>query len=157
MRIISKILATFFGLGYFPLAPGTLTSLVMVIIYKFFLFKFYKFFLFKLTWPLHLILFFLLFLVGSFVSTNYSAALNKKDPQKVVIDEACGQYLALFQLTPSWLIVGLSFLLFRFFDIIKPFPLKRVELFPHGWGIMLDDIAAGLYAGIITYIFLLVK
>jgi len=149
MRIISKILATFFGLGYFPLAPGTLTSLVMVMIYKFFLFK--------LTWPLHLILLFFLFLVGSFVSTNYSAALNKKDPQKVVIDEACGQYLALFQLTPSWLIVGLSFLLFRFFDIIKPFPLKRVELFPHGWGIMLDDIAAGLYAGIITYIFLLVK
>ena len=149
MRIISKILATFFGLGYFPLAPGTLTSLVMVIIYKFFLFK--------LTWPLHLILFFLLFLVGSFVSTNYSAALNKKDPQKIVIDEACGQYLALFQLTPSWLFVGLSFLLFRFFDIIKPFPLKRVELFPHGWGIMLDDVAAGLYAGIITYIFLLVK
>jgi len=149
MKIISKILATFFGLGYFPLAPGTLTSLVMVIIYKFFLFK--------LSWPLHLVLFFLLFLIGSFVSSNYSATLNKKDPQKIVIDEACGQYLALFQLTPSWVLMGFSFLLFRFFDIIKPFPLKRVELFPRGWGIMLDDIAAGLYAGIIIYIFLLVK
>lgn len=149
MKTISKILATFFGLGYFPLAPGTLTSLIVVIIYKFFLFK--------LAWPLHLLIFFLVFLAGSFVATIFSRALNKKDPQKIVIDEACGQYLALFQLNPSWLGLGLSFLLFRFFDIIKPFPLKRVELFPQGWGIMLDDVAAGLYAGIITYVFFLIK
>lgn len=149
MKIISKILATFFGFGYFPLAPGTFTSLIVVLLYKFVLYK--------ITWPLHLLIFFLLFFIGTFTSTIFSSRLNKKDPQEIVIDEACGQFLVLFQLNPSWLSLLLGFSLFRFFDIIKPFPIKRAETLSKGWGIMFDDVAAALYAGIVIYAYFLLK
>ena len=149
MRAISKIPATFFGVGYFPLAPGTLTSFIVILIYKFFLYK--------LTWPLHLLIFFLLFFIGTATSSKFSSELNTKDPRIVVIDEASGQFLALFQLSSSWLPLLLSFFLFRIFDIINPFPIKKVEALPKGWGIMLDDIAAALYAGIILNIYFLLK
>lgn len=149
MKIISKIIATFFGVGYFPLAPGTLTSFIVVLIYKFILYR--------ISWPVHLLIFLILFLIGTLTSSKFSSELNKKDPRKIVIDEASGQFLALFQLSSSWFPLLLSFLLFRFFDIIKPFPIKKVETFPKGWGIMLDDIVAALYAGIIFNIYFLLK
>lgn len=149
MKIASRIIATFFGVGYFPLAPGTLTSLIVVLIYKFFLYK--------LSWPLYLLIFFLLFFMGMLTSSKFSSELNRKDPRKIVIDEASGQFLTLFQLSSSWLPLLLSFLLFRFFDIIKPLPIKKIETFPKGWGIMLDDIVAALYAGIIVHIYFLLR
>ncbi|MFP4083061.1 MAG: phosphatidylglycerophosphatase A [Candidatus Aminicenantes bacterium] len=149
MKTFSKILASCLGLGYFPLAPGTLTSLAVVLIYKFYLSV--------LTWPVHLVIFFVLFFAGIMTSSRVSADSKKKDPRNIVIDEAAGQYLCLFRLSPSWLPVVLSFLLFRIFDIIKPFPIRKVEALTRGWGIMLDDIAAALYAGIIVYAYLLLK
>lgn len=149
MKIFSKIIATFLGVGYFPLAPGTLTSFIIVLIYKFFLYK--------IAWPVYLLIFFLFFFIGTITSSKFSSEINIKDPRKIVIDEASGQLLALFQLSSSWLPLLLSFLLFRIFDIIKPFPIKKVETLPKGWGIMLDDIVAALYAGIIIYIYFLLK
>jgi len=149
MKIISKIIATFFGVGYFPLAPGTLTSFIVVLIYKFILYR--------ISWPVYLLIFIILFLIGTLTSSKFSSELNKKDPRKIVIDEASGQFLALFHLGSSWFPLLLSFFLFRFFDIIKPFPIKKVETFPKGWGIMLDDILAALYAGIIFNIYFLLK
>lgn len=146
---ISKIIATFFGTGYFPLAPGTLTSLIVVLLYKFFLHD--------LSWPVHFLIFFLVFMVGTITSARISSKWKLKDPKKIVIDEAAGQYLALFQLSPAWLPLVLSFLLFRLFDILKPFPIRRVEAFPRGWGIMLDDCVAALYAGILVYIYLILR
>lgn len=146
---ISKILATFFGCGYFPLAPGTLASLVVVLLYKFFLHQF--------SWPVHLLIFLCVFLAGTMASDRMSSKWKIEDPQKVVIDEAAGQYLALFQLSPSWWLLLLSFLLFRLFDILKPFPIRRIESFPGGWGIMLDDFVAALYAGIIVYVYLILR
>ena len=149
MTFISKIVATFFGVGYFPLAPGTLTSLIVVLLYKFLLHQ--------LSWPAHLLIFLFVFLIGTFASTKMSSKWKIEDPQKVVIDEAAGQYLALFQLSPSWWSLLLSFLLFRLFDILKPFPIRRVESFPRGWGIMLDDFVAALYAGILVYVYLILR
>lgn len=149
MKVISKIVATCLGFGYFPLAPGTFTSLIVVLIYKFSLHK--------ISWPLHLLIFFLLFCVGISTSSRLSSEWKNKDPRKIVIDEAAGQYLALFQLNPTWFSLGLSFFLFRLFDILKPFPIRRVETFPEGWGIMLDDLVAALYAGIFISIFFLIK
>jgi phosphatidylglycerophosphatase A len=149
MKILSKILATFFGVGYFPIAPGTLTSLICVFIYKFYLFR--------LNWPFYLLFLIFLFIGGSLVSTKYSKELNRKDPRKIVIDEAFGQFLVLFRMDENWPLLLLSFFFFRLFDIIKPYPIRKVEKFPNGWGIMLDDFLAALYAGIIIYVFLLVK
>jgi phosphatidylglycerophosphatase A len=147
MKLFSKIAATFFGMGYFPIAPGTLTSAIIVLLYKFFLHR--------LSWPFYLFLFFVLFILGAFVSEVYSRMLKKEDPRTVVIDEAAGQFIALFLLSPQWTICGATFILFRFFDIVKPFPIKKVETLPGGFGIMLDDIVAAIFAGILINLFLL--
>jgi len=147
MKKFSKITATFFGVGYFPLAPGTLTSAIIVLLYKFFLHR--------LSWPFYLFLFFVLFVLGTFVADVYSRMVKKEDPRTVVIDEAAGQFIAMFLLSPQWTICAASFLLFRFFDIVKPFPIKRVEMFPGGFGIMLDDIVAAIFTGILINSYLL--
>jgi phosphatidylglycerophosphatase A len=147
MNTFSKVTATFFGVGYVPLAPGTITSAIIVLLYKFFLYK--------LSWPVYLLLFFLLFVLGTFVADVYSRMVKKDDPRTVVIDEAAGQFIAMFLLGPQWTLCAASFLLFRLFDILKPFPIKKVESFPGGLGIMLDDIVAAIFAGILINLFLL--
>jgi phosphatidylglycerophosphatase A len=147
MKILSKTVATFFGIGYFPVAPGTLTSAIIVVLYKFFLHR--------LSWPIYLALFFALFALGIWVSDITSRILEKRDPRTVVIDEAAGQFIALFLISPQWTLCAASFLLFRFFDIVKPFPIKRVETFPGGFGIMLDDLLAAIFAGILINLYLL--
>ena len=148
MKLLSKIAATFFGVGFFPVAPGTMTSALIVLLYKFFLHK--------LSWPLYLLLFFVIFGIGIIVSDIYSRMLKKEDPRTVVIDEAAGQLIALFLLSPQWPICAASFVLFRIFDIVKPFPIKRAEAFPGGFGIMLDDVVAAIFTGILINLFLLV-
>jgi phosphatidylglycerophosphatase A len=147
MKFLSKILATFFGVGYFPVAPGTLTSAIIVLLYKFLLHK--------LSWPIYLCIFFVIVALGVIVSDVTSRMMKQEDPRKVVIDEAAGQFLALFLLSPQWTLCAASFLLFRFFDIFKPFPIKKVESFPKGFGIMLDDIVAAIFAGILINLYLL--
>jgi phosphatidylglycerophosphatase A len=147
MKLFSKITATFFGVGYFPVAPGTLSSAIIVLLYKFFLYR--------LSWPIYLFLFFVLFALGTFVSNVYSRMLKKEDPRSIVIDEITGQFIALFLLSPQWTLCVSSFVLFRLFDILKPFPINRVETFPRGFGIMLDDIVAAIFAGILINLFLL--
>lgn len=148
MKLFAKITATFFGAGYFPLAPGTITSAIIVLLYKFILHK--------LSWPIYLLLFFSLFALGIFVSDVYSRILKKDDPRTVVIDEAAGQMIALFLLSPQWALCVAGFLLFRLFDIVKPFPIKQVETFPRGFGIMLDDFVAAIFAGILINLYLLI-
>jgi phosphatidylglycerophosphatase A len=149
MKLLSKVISTFFGLGYFPVAPGTITSLVVILAYKFYLYQ--------LSWPLYLLILFLLFLVGVYTSTKFSAESNKKDPRKIVIDEACGQLLVLFRMSEAWFPVLASFILFRVFDIVKPYPIQKVEALPAGWGIMMDDVVAAIYAGVIINLYLLLK
>jgi phosphatidylglycerophosphatase A len=149
MKLLSKVISTFFGLGYFPVAPGTITSLVVILAYKFYLYQ--------LSWPLYLLILFLLFLVGVYTSTKFSVESNKKDPRKIVIDEACGQLLVFFRMSEAWFPVLAGFILFRVFDIVKPYPIKKVEAFPAGWGIMMDDVVAAIYAGVIINLYLLLR
>lgn len=83
-----------------------------------------------------------------------------KDPGKVVVDEVAGQMIALvpvsvFTLGKWWIIV--SFILFRLFDIFKPYPARRFEAFAGGWGIMLDDLVAGAYAAVIVALLIMVR
>lgn len=149
MKLASKIIATVFGIGYFPIAPGTLTSLIVVFLYKLFLHR--------LSWPQYLLLFFLLFFVGVVASSKCESESNKKDPRNIVIDEAVGQFLVLFQIGEDWLPLLLSFFLFRLFDIVKPIPIRKVENFPSGWGIMMDDLLAAIYAGVIVNLYIILK
>jgi len=149
MKFISKTVATFFGVGYLPLAPGTWASMIIVVLYKLCLHK--------LSWPLYLLILFFFFLAGTFASTNYSSELNDKDPRKIVVDEAVGQMLVLFRMKEGWLLLLASFLIFRFFDVVKIYPIKKAEALPQGWGIMMDDIIAAVYAGIIVHLYLLIR
>jgi phosphatidylglycerophosphatase A len=147
MKTAAKILATFFGIGLFPLAPGTMASAVAALAYRFVLHG--------LAWPLFFLLLAFLFFAGAAASAAHAAALGRPDPGRIVIDEVCGQLLALAFLPAAWVPVAVSFVLFRFFDIIKPWPIRRLEKLPGGWGIMADDIGAGLAAAALSRLFLL--
>jgi phosphatidylglycerophosphatase A len=144
---LAKMLATFFGLGLFPLAPGTLASLAIIILYKYYLCR--------LAWPFYLVLVLLIIAAGVYFSNIYSRSLHLKDPGKIVIDEVAGQLLALFLIKPDWIILAICFLLFRFLDIIKPMGIKKLENLPRGWGIMADDLGSGLLVNVAVHLSIL--
>lgn len=154
------------GVGYLPLAPGTWGSLVGVL-------------LFALTRAVFMELFFSLdpryynllhvyygvtafelvvvtgiTLAGTWAATRTEKMSGKKDPQKVVVDEVSGQFIALipvpFDIGTAWWAAILAFILFRFFDIVKPYPARRLESLESGLGIMADDIIAGVYAAVVV-------
>lgn len=147
MKTAAKILATFFGIGLFPVAPGTLASAVAALVFRIALHE--------LAWPLYLLLLAFLFFAGVAASAAHAAELGRPDPGRIVIDEVCGQLLALAFLPAAWAPLAVSFVLFRFFDIIKPWPIRRLEKLPGGWGIMADDIGAGLAAAALSRLVLL--
>jgi len=146
MKTIWRIVASFFGLGFFPVAPGTLTSLAIVLLYKYLLHV--------LALPYLLLIFLLVCVLGVLAAAAYSSELKETDPRQVVIDEAAGQFLVLLSITPDWTLLVIGFLLFRLFDILKPFPIRRLERLPGGWGIMADDIAAALMAKALLHLFI---
>ena len=88
-------------------------------------------------------------LVGIPAATQMARATGLKDPQFVVIDEVAGQLITLIAVPVSWKSLLLGFILFRGFDIVKPPPVRQLEHLPEGIGIVLDDVAAGLYALVI--------
>jgi phosphatidylglycerophosphatase A len=85
-------------------------------------------------------------LIGIPAATIAARESGRKDPGFVVIDEVAGQWIALIAVRPDWRHAALALLLFRTFDIWKPWPIRRLEQLPEGTGIMLDDVAAGLLA-----------
>jgi phosphatidylglycerophosphatase A len=149
MKYVWRVIASFFGLGLFPFAPGTLTSLVVVFIYKYSIHG--------LGWPYLLLILAALLALGTHAASFYSSELKMSDPGRVVVDEAAGQLLVLLLVLPEWTSLLAGFLLFRFFDIVKPFPIRRLEKLPAGWGIMADDILAALMAKAILHIFIYLK
>ena len=140
MNTLSMIFSTFFGTGFFPVAPGTVASFLTVLLFKLGLYK--------LSWPFQALIIVAVFIAGGAAANRYARLLNRKDPGRIVIDETCGQLIALFLMTPGWKELLLAFFLFRIFDIIKPYPIKKLEALPHGWGIMADDVGAGLAAAV---------
>ena len=141
MKIIWRIIASFFGLGFFPLAPGTLASLAVVLLYRFLLHP--------VPLPYLMALLLLLLILGVPAATSYSFELKKTDPGRIVVDEAAGQLLVLISVSPDWTLLGVGFLGFRILDIVKPYPIRKSERLPRGWGIMADDIAAALAAALL--------
>lgn len=142
-----RIYCTFFGAGFSPVAPGTVASLAAVLLYRWFLFR-----LSPLVLALIIVV---LFFGGVAASTRLARDMGRTDPGLIVIDEICGQLLTLFMVRPSLVAMGLAFALFRFFDIIKPFPIRNAEKLPDGWGIMADDIVAGVAAGLVLRVALI--
>ena len=85
-------------------------------------------------------------LAGIPAATRHARAVGREDPSEVVIDEVAGQMIAMIGASLDWRSMLAALILFRAFDITKPFPLRRLEHLPDGIGIMLDDVGAGLYA-----------
>lgn len=157
------------GVGYFPLAPGTWGSLVGVGLYVLVRGVLIKVFFgvaaahnFNLLHVYYgviafeLVVVFAIALAGTWAASRAEKLSATKDPGKVVIDEVVGQFIALipvpFVLEAAWWTVILAFILFRFFDIVKPYPARRLESLHGGLGIMADDIVAGVYAAIVVAI-----
>jgi len=90
-------------------------------------------------------------LIGIPASTVVARESGRKDPGFVVIDEVAGQMIAIIGVPTNWKYLLAGFILFRSFDIVKPFPLRRLEKLPGGTGIMMDDVGAGLYALVLLH------
>jgi len=162
-------IATAAGLGYLPKAPGTWGSLAGIFFYWLFtrpaatLTDFFSRLHIPITiphypMPARLILLagvgIAAALVGVWSATTAANYSGQDDPQFVVIDEVSGQFLTYFLAlaAANWKYLLLGFILFRLFDIWKPFPIRRAESLPGGWGIMADDWLAGVYAAICLWI-----
>ena len=137
---ICVVLSTFFGVGFVPGAPGTAGTLAAVgVVY---LLGFAGGAVFYSIFTLGLIL-------VSFIAAGRSAAILKsEDPPEVVIDEVCGFLVCMLFITPDPLNLAVGFFLFRFFDIAKPFPVRSAERLPGGYGIVMDDVLAGVYGNL---------
>jgi len=140
-----RLIATGLFSGYAPFAPGTAGSLVGLALYLIPQFES----------PMVLSsAIILMFFVGAAVSTRMEVSFGK-DPSIVVIDEVVGMWITLFLLPKSAAGCIIGFVLFRIFDIVKPPPARKMESVPGGWGIMLDDVIAGIYANVLTRVLLL--
>lgn len=136
---VPLLLATGFHLGRIPYAPGTVGSLAALLVFIP---------LRHLPWTFHLSLVALLFSVGTYAADRAKVTLSAEDPSIVIIDEIVGCWVALLAIPPRLVPLVCAFALFRLFDIWKPFPAERAESLPGGWGIMLDDVVAGIYANL---------
>lgn len=155
--ILGVALATC-GVGYIPLAPGTWGSGVGVALYLLWQ-KMLPFILGSArnggvstfgSMSVNGIAFVLLCVVGIWAAGRCAVVMGMKDPQKVVVDEVMGQ-LGVFLFVPfasSWMTVLAGFILFRLFDIWKPYPIRKMESLPAGLGICADDLLAGVYGGV---------
>ena len=133
-----RMIATGLFSGYSPVAPGTAGSLVGL---AFYLIPGFEQPVLMCSAAVAM------FFLGVFASARMEEELGE-DPPVVVVDEVVGMWISLLFLPKGIWIAGLSFLLFRLFDIVKPPPARRLEALQHGWGIMLDDVAAALYANV---------
>lgn len=138
MKKLGVFIATFFGIGRIRIAPGTWTSLVVTLI-VYFIPSAYR------SFPIMALAAAIIFIIGVPAAAACEKHFQKKDPRQCVIDEVAGQLVCLLYLPHTIGFYGAAFLLFRFFDILKPFPIKSSEQVPYGIGIMLDDVLAGFY------------
>jgi phosphatidylglycerophosphatase A len=144
VKTLARILATWFGCGYFPKGPGTAGSIGALIV----------------AWPMRhqppwffALLALIALAPAIWSATSTALQVGKKDPQIVVIDEVIGQWIALagaaIYSPAAWIA---AFLLFRTFDIWKPWPVRQLEKLPAGTGIVMDDVMAGIYAALVLYL-----
>jgi phosphatidylglycerophosphatase A len=138
---VAAAVATLFGIGRLPFAAGTLASAVAVL----------------LAWVIEgvagqtalLVAATLAVIVGTLASDRYVRATGLKDPGACVIDELAGQWVACSFGVHSAAAYVVCFLLFRGFDVLKPWPISALESLPGGYGVMADDLGAGIFAGIV--------
>lgn len=141
MNQLALFVATVGYVGFFPIAPGTAGSLAALGLFAF------------VRWvgmpAFEIATIVAILAIGIWSSNGAERALGRKDPGPVVIDEVLGMLITLALLPVSMTGVAAGFLLFRLFDVVKPYPAGRMEHLPGGYGIMLDDAMAGVYAHLV--------
>lgn len=142
MRDKFEFITSFFYLGHSPFMPGTMGSIGGLAVY----------FLVRTNDLLYAFSILFLFALGVLFAGESEKVYKRKDPAMIVIDEACGMLLSLFFVPFNLYSVIVGFFLFRIFDILKPFPARRLEKLTGSLGIMFDDIVAALYTNIILQI-----
>ncbi len=141
MRTLAYTIGTALGSGYAPLAPGTAGSILALLLYYFIPFS-------TAYWVLLTIL---LFFAGVWAS-NLIEKEKGDDPGLIVIDEVVGQWITLWFIPLSINTAVAAFILFRLMDIWKPYPVNRSQNLGNGWGVMLDDVLAAVYANLLLQI-----
>lgn len=142
MGVLLKHIATLGFIGYLPFAPGTFGSL----------FAFALFILLKPPPFIHILILLFIIPIGVLSSHHAERLLNDRDSKHIVIDEFCGYLFSVLFIPFSTVSALIAFFLFRFFDILKPFPIRKIDSISGGKGIMADDIVAALYTNLILQI-----
>jgi phosphatidylglycerophosphatase A len=148
----AKSIATVFGLGYIPFFPGTFGSLFALALSLQLIFINSEL---SFAVPLFLLLFSLA--AGFPAVKKLLESSEDKDPKWIVIDEVAGQSVALLLSPPTFYSYLGAFILFRLFDIVKPFPIGRLERLRGAWGVIADDLLAGVFAGLIILVIMRLK
>jgi phosphatidylglycerophosphatase A len=144
VKIFWKILATSGGVGYAPVAPGTAGAIIASAV-AFLLQSYCDFNTFQV---INIILIIFFGTLGV-IATNRLESTWGKDPSKIVVDESVGQWIAYVMVPFGWINILLGLALFRLFDIWKPLGIRKLEKLKGGYGVMSDDILAGIYANIV--------
>ena len=129
-----------------PGAPGTAGSLASLFIWA-------PMVITSTPWYFWVLLIAVLYIIGVWASNSVQKHMHKKDPGLIVIDEVVGQGIALMFAMPNFVNIVLGFILFRLFDVLKPWPANVAEEINGGTGVMLDDVIAGIYAAIVLALF----
>lgn len=145
MKRFHYIIATGFGLGYSPLAPGTAGSLLALLM---------AFFIFRENYVILISAAIIFFGIGIVSATFVEKDQGSEDPGLIVVDEMVGMWIGLLFVPRLWWTFLLAFLLFRLFDILKPFPINAVQKLNNGWGIIMDDVLAGIYTLVTMHLLL---
>lgn len=141
------IIASVFYIGYLPVAPGTLGSLAALILYYFVCRS--------AVFMTAVIL--IIIILGFITAGKVERMFGEKDPEEIIIDEFGGMLISLYRIPPTMGYVVTGFLLFRFFDIVKPKPIRSLEKLNGSLGIMSDDLIAGVYANMVLQVIYIVN
>ena len=162
IKTINYLFVTFFGIGTFSFAPGTITSFITTV------FLFSLFHIINLSGNIILVILLVVFIYSFYAVSEYIKYNENKDPKEVVIDEFIGQSIPIYlyeiahgsakDSNEAVLFYLYIFILFRYFDIKKPFPVSFFDKkFKNSFGVIMDDVVAGLYVVLTLIIFMVIK
>ena len=140
---ISVFISTTMGSGFFPVAPGTIGAIIAILV---------MWFLPEISWQKLLFSSVLFYFIGVWAARETERKLQKHDPGCINWDEVVGMMISLIAVPKTWIVYIVAFVLFRFFDIVKPQPVDASQKLSGGWGVMTDDVIAGIYSNIILQI-----
>jgi len=149
-----KLLVSFFGLGYLPIAPGTWGSFGAAVVFFAIAALVNNLQTHNVLWTAMVVLTIIASIIGIALGRWSCEFYGAKDPKPFVLDEVAGMWISVLFLPFAGrgdllILAMVQFFLFRVFDVIKPPPARQSESLPHGWGIVTDDLIAGVYANVV--------